>query len=136
MKFDREIRLLYGAHQIFIRLGFDPAALYTGINWGRVILVAAPGYPGLADQSELAKVKPRFVFTVCQTEMYEACFNTKWLQAIEQIQSLRNVTVAERDAMVAEFERDLDRVGLVIALYAKGMLPGQSTTTPPSSEAS
>jgi len=108
---DREIRLCYGAHQAFLRLGFDAEHIFCGINGGRVIVVLRP--PG----------KPEFVLTACETSMAYEVFATKWRDLVEAMQVAQTVSMATREAMLDEFRELFPGVPLVASLMVKGLLP-------------
>lgn len=109
---DADVRLVYGAHQAFRRLGIPADRLFTGINFGRVVVTIADGPSDVPD----------FVFLVCQTELDAPSFGKKWLAALELIQDSRAVSDSDLHAMTDEFLSKCHVEGLVHALRAKGLL--------------
>lgn len=112
----QEYKLAYGAHQVFLRLGFQAADLFTGVTAGRVVLLLSP------NPSDSAR---RFTFTVCPTTMHEGQFIDGWDDFVIAVNNLDGISERQRDRWVQDVLAQLDKAGLVIALRAKGMLPAQ-----------
>lgn len=109
---DREIRLCYGAHQAFLRIGFAAEHIFCGINGGRVLVVLRP------------PAKPEFVLTACaETPMTAESFATKWNGLVEAMQVQQVVSTETREQMFDEFRGLFPAVPLVAALLGKGLFP-------------
>jgi hypothetical protein len=107
-----EIRLCYGAHQAFLRLGFEAEQIFCGVNGGRVLVVLRP------------PSKPEFVLTACEsTPMTPEIFEAAWNRFVEVMQVDRSVTFETREQMFVEFRGLFPTVPLVAALVAKGLFP-------------
>lgn len=108
---DREIRLCYGAHQAFLRLGFDAEHIFCGVNFGRIVVV-------------LRKPdRPEFVLTACESPMALGTFADKWNAFIRAMQVERSIDEDVREQMFDEFRGQFSGVGLVTGLMGKGLLP-------------
>ena len=115
MTFDEikpEIRLCYGAHQAFLRLGFKADQIFCGVNGGRVLVVLRPTW------------KPEFVLTAYScTVMTPEIFEMTWNAFVEALQVDRTVTYETREQMFDEFRRLFPAVPLATALLGKGLFP-------------
>lgn len=115
--FAREIRLAWGMHEVFRRLGFLPEHIFVGVNHGRVVIIVAPD---AEDPREVVRLERRLTVTVCPTKLHQGQFEAQWSAAVEQING-HITTERELAAMYAETMTVLDPVGLIVALKAKGM---------------
>lgn len=108
---DPEIRICYGAHQAFLRIGFEAEHIFCGINGGRLLVVLRP------------PKKPEFVLTACETPMTYDDFIMKWIAFIDAMQIAKTINTETCEALYDEFLGLHQSVPLLGALVAKGLLP-------------
>lgn len=108
---NRELRLCYGVHQAFLRIGFAADHIFCGIDTGRVLIVLR--VPG----------KPEFALVACETRMSHADFATQWDGLVEAIPVSRVVDAATCEAMFDEVRSLCSGTALITELMKKGLFP-------------
>jgi hypothetical protein len=116
MTFDdvpREIRLAYAAHQRLLRLGFPAEHIYTGENFGRVIVAL-----------RLPARQP-FDIVCCATKLSSEEYAEKWNAFVRAAQVDKTIDGTVLDKMYVDWP--YSDTQLVLALKGKDLLADRTT---------